>query len=476
MFDLDKIVPIFAVRNKTISVFSMKIKLLTILTSLFIASLTITSCLDEDNDTELSSEVYISGFSINKIKTVLIEGTDTTTFTVTGSAYPFSIDQTSGKIYNNDSLPYQTDVKKVAVNISAQGRVTYKLKNQNGQDSLCIWSAQDSLDFTNPILFTVYAYDGITTKTYEAKINVHKVKSDALVWNKVENSNFPGISINGKQKAILFNDKIFVYADNETQVQVTYATEATNWSALTSLTGLNAKADYSSVIAFNNKLYIIAGNEVYSSTDGIDWAKEPAVATGLISAFNNKLLGINANKSVEAIYSNGGITWQETEKELPADFPASDYISVTRPLATNGTIEQTVMISGNYDEANDSITVWTIFSNESDWTKYTTDRTTFNCPNLENIALISYDNQLLVFGGKGKDGNNEVKAFQYFYSSKDNGLTWKAITEDVMFPNEFIGKNIPFSYIVDKENYIWIMWSGENIVWKGRINRLGFKN
>ncbi len=454
----------------------MKIKLLTILTSLFIISLALTSCLDDDDNTEYSSEVYISGFSIHNIKTVIIEGTDTTTFTVPGNAYPFSIDQMNGKIYNSDSLPYQTDIKKVAVNIGSQGRVTYKLKDQSGQDSLCIWSSTDSLDFTNPILFTVYAYDGIATKTYEAKINVHKVKPDSLTWNKIETSNFPGTSVTGKQKAVWFNDKVFVYADTKPQVQVTYSTDAADWSTITALTGLNAKADYSSVTAFRNKLYIVAGNEVYSSANGIDWEKEPAAATGLISAFNTKLVGINADKLVEATYSNQELIWRETTNAVPADFPASGYIAVTKPLATNEAIEQTVMISGNYNSANDSTTVWTLFSNESEWMKYTTDRTKLNCPNLENIALISYDDQLFVFGGKGKYGDTEAEAFQYFYSSHDKGLSWKPVKENVMFPKEFLGKNTPFSYIVDKENYIWIMWSGEDNVWKGRINRLGFKN
>lgn len=43
-----------------------------------------------------------------------------------------------------------------------------------------------------------------------------------------------------------------------------------------------------------------------------------------------------------------------------------------------------------------------------------------------------------------------------------------------MLPEEFIDRTGYFSYLVDSDNFIWIMWSGSNDVWKGKINRLGF--
>ena len=50
------------------------------------------------------------------------------------------------------------------------------------------------------------------------------------------------------------------------------------------------------------------------------------------------------------------------------------------------------------------------------------------------------------------------------------------ITEKAMLPTALAGKNMPFSYLVDNSDYIWIMPSGSDAIWKGRINRLGFKN
>ena len=77
----------------------MKIKFLTVITSLLTAAFMITSCLDDNEvETEYSSESSITAFAIkDKIETQYTEkvnGKDTTlTFTVDGTKYPFAIDQ-----------------------------------------------------------------------------------------------------------------------------------------------------------------------------------------------------------------------------------------------------------------------------------------------------------------------------------------------------------------------------------------------
>lgn len=445
----------------------MKIKLLSIIAS-FLITLAITSCLDNEENVEYSNDATIRSFSINDIKTIIINGNDTTSFTVKGKDYPFSINQlpTEGKIYNTDSLPYRTDIKKVSVKITnSSGYITYKKNNKD-----TVWTSADSLDFTNPIIFTVHAQDGFAKKNYEVKINVHQINSDSLIWNRIE-SNFPGTSISGKQKAVLLNGTIYVFADNAAQVSVTYTKSGeTHWSNLEQI-NIPTKADYSSVIAFNSKLYITAGGEVYSSDNGTEWIKENANATAFICSFTKKLTGINNNSFVEAKIINGVVTWENAEESLPDNFPKKFYSSVTYPLATNEAIEKAVMISEDTNPSDSSTVVWSTFSDKTDWIDFTT-ASQYDCPKLENISLIRYDSRLFVFGGKGTDNGKEIKAFQSFYASDDNGTTWKTITNNMSFPDEFIGRDDSFSYIVDNDNYIWIMWSGSNITWKGKINHL----
>lgn len=105
----------------------MKIKFLTVITSLLAAAFMITSCLDDKEvETEYSSESSITSFAIkDKIETQYTEkvnGKDTTlTFTVDGTKYPFAIDQGTRHIYNVDSLPVGTDISKVVVSIISDG-------------------------------------------------------------------------------------------------------------------------------------------------------------------------------------------------------------------------------------------------------------------------------------------------------------------------------------------------------------------
>ena len=69
--------------------------------------------------------------------------------------------------------------------------------------------------------------------------------------------------------------------------------------------------------------------------------------------------------------------------------------------------------------------------------------------------------------------------FNEFIASKDNGITWENATEKMAFPVEFKDlyeqANGNYSCIVDDKQYIWMMWSQTGEVWRGRINKFGFK-
>ena len=83
-----------------------------------------------------------------------------------------------------------------------------------------------------------------------------------------------------------------------------------------------------------------------------------------------------------------------------------------------------------------------------------------------------------MFGGPGQY-NGKIQPFEYIYASQDNGISWKAITEKVMFPQEFNAlyeeAEGNYSCVVDDQQFIWIMWSQTGEVWRGRINKFGFE-
>lgn len=448
----------------------MKLNVLNIIIGIFIAACTITSCLDSDTlEFEYSSNASITDFSIAS-DIVTINGTDT--FTVAAADYPFIIDQNEGRIYNADSLPINTDVSKVLVNITAD---TYGIYIVAEQDSL--WEETDSLDFNNPINFKVMSESGVFGRTYKVEILVHKQDPDSLVWKKVS-SGFDSNIL--EQKAVYANNNIYVFTEQETQIAMTMmnTADAGTWSSLETI-DIPIKADYTSVIAWNESLYILANNELYTSSNGVNWIKVNTSQTfSKLLANGKELVGIDMNNCY--ISSSNGEEWNQYDI-IPANFPTSNISFVNYPLSTNTGIDRTVLIGKSElsEESDTTTVVWTRLCEENEWTDLTFDENEYPCPKLENATIIRYNDKLYTFGGARKYLEFELATpFQNFYVSPDNGISWNIVTEKTMFPDEFNDlyeeSKGNYSCVVDDNQYIWIMWSQTGEVWRGRINKFGF--
>jgi hypothetical protein len=55
------------------------------------------------------------------------------------------------------------------------------------------------------------------------------------------------------------------------------------------------------------------------------------------------------------------------------------------------------------------------------------------------------------------------------------GIAWYETKTKFLLPKAMKGNNA-YSMAIDKNNYIWIIIGQQNSVWRGRLNRLGFKN
>ena len=457
---------------------NMKLRVLNIIVSLFITACTISSCLDSDYvEYEYSSNASITAFSItDSIITyypAVVNGKDTTLSTaVVGANYPFVINQSEGLIYNPDSLPVGTDVSKVVVGITADTQGIYIVAET---DSL--WESTDSLDFQNPIQFKVLAEIGTFGRTYTAKINVHQQEPDSLTWGKMDSNFDKNI---GKQKAIYANKNIYVFAEEETQVVMTSTPDGKDWSAPVHI-DIPVKADYSSVMVWGDLFYILAENDLYTSSNGLNWQKVEStqkisrLLANIHTDYNHKIVGIDSENYY--IESEDGMTWNRHEA-MPSEFPTSQYSFVSYALDTNDKLSKIILIGDNGIETDTTTVVWTQLNTESNWTDLVIENKNYACPRLENSSLIQYNNQIYMFGGAGQY-NGKKEAFEQFYVSADDGISWEAITEKVMFPEEFRSlyeqANGNYSCIVDDQQFIWIMWSQTGEVWRGRINKLGFE-
>lgn len=451
----------------------MKLKVLNIIAYLFVAACFITSCLDSDDivyDTNYKSS--ITAFSFDSIVTyypsVTEEGKDTTLCKyVVGSKYPFIIDQIRGKIYNADSLPKGTDVSKVTINISCEGYYVFVEAGEN--DS--IWVDTDSLDFTKPIQFKVLSEMNTFGQIYTAQINVHQQEPDMMSWTKTANVS---TDIKG-QKAVYANGNIYVFAEGEAQVAMTSTTNGKEWTSLQTI-DLPVKADYTTAMEWAGKIYILADKALYASENGINWTKVETEQTfsTLTASSKRKLIGVDTDNHY--IESADAINWDK-HQAMPADFPQAPFTSVSYALSTNASMERIVLMGYNPAEQDTTNVVWGQIDNEHGWAAMTYENNKELCPKFENPTIIHYNNKLYAFGGSAKDGE-EIQAFQQFYSSNDNGISWEPVTENLFFPEEFANlyeqAEGNYSCIVDKDNFVWIIWSKTGEVWRGRINKFGF--
>lgn len=481
----------------------MKIKFLPLIAVLFAATSIMTSCLDNDvEQITYTSETSITGFSLGTLNINRMgkdkNGLDSPYVdTLDCSNYPFTIDQINRTITNKDSLPVGTYIDKVITSITYDaGMLAYKPK---GSERDTIWTSTDSIDFTDPVEFKVYAYSGVEGKPYTITINVHKQEPDTISWKKFDTQLFNAGNLS-EQKAVYANGKVYVFGKNGNGTHIEYSDVSndnpTSWVAVTK--NVPADIDTYSATACAEYIYFLAGTnkQLYK----LDVNSNEITSVGretfemLIGGndIKSELYAVKGGKS--GIYKEN--TW--TEDAAPfTQFPTGKpFFSNTTTASYNSNITSTVALCYNQGTTTANDTTALVFNRMSSDNKWEERMQNLPLPNLENITMIYYDGKLYAFGGKSK--KPEVKPFSQFYCSTDNGLCWRPVTECMAFPAEVPDPEKPnkeyinFPNLYDthhgnyscavtpklenetyRGNFIWIVWEDGSIC-RGRINRLGF--
>lgn len=473
----------------------MKIKFLPLIAVLFAATSIMTSCLDNDvEQITYTSETSITGFSLGTLNIDRIgkdkNGLDSPYVdTLDCSNYPFTIDQINRTITNKDSLPVGTHIDKVITSITYDaGMLGYTPK---GSDHDTIWTSTDSIDFTDPVEFKVYAYSGVEGKPYKVTINVHKQEPDTISWKKFDNS-FSAGSLS-EQKAVYANGKVYVFGKKNDETTCIEYTKVINVSVpgekepkdnptpWTSVTNVPTDIDTYSATAWGGNIYFLAGGtnkQLYK----LDANTNDVTRVGT-ETFEMLIGGNDTKEELYAVINRVSHTYKNgvwTEDATPFTlFPAGKpFFSNTTTASYNSDITTTIALC-NSTTANDTAAlVFNRISSDNKWEKRMQN---LPLPNLENVTMIYYDGKLYAFGG----GYGGIKPFSQFYCSTDNGLCWRPVTKCMAFPAEFSelytahSKNYSCAVTPKLENetyrgnFIWIVWEDGSIC-RGRINRLGF--
>ncbi|MDE6378383.1 MAG: hypothetical protein K2K72_06540, partial [Duncaniella sp.] len=221
-----------------------------------LATLTLNVACNKDNDTYYYTEAEytncgITSFSI-KANSKILNDLD--------SVY-FSIDLITAQVFNADSLPPETDVTKLVPSISAQAARTIELTFKSrftGNDTTVNFteSPNDSINFSSPVKLTVTAYNSHTKRDYTVKVNVHRVKSDTLVWDTDPVISLPAAAT--AQRSVRLADKVLTLIPDPSgtwSMVTTIGIPGDNAPAVES-TPLAATADINTFAAPTDALYI----------------------------------------------------------------------------------------------------------------------------------------------------------------------------------------------------------------------------
>lgn len=441
-------------------------------------ALLLSSCLGSDDaGYELSMDCQITSFSLSSDS---VPGL---------SRVVFTIDQLNGRIFNADSMPYGTKIEKVLSTLKFAQTVMNSQVIQEATGDTIYWSSSDSIDFSKPVKFINTAVDGITTKTYMAQVNIHQMIPDSMTW-ELYASGVTGVAVK-EEKVVAFgegeNESYYMYiqpadANKGYRLFRSAISDTKNWVELP-LTGLPAEGVcLSQMTDLDGVLYAATTQGMlYRSANGQEWAlveNTPVVKTLLGMVREN---GASRPACLATIVETDGkqvfAAMDKTEiwnigEEVPAGFPVSGFANISY----NSMHRERLLVVAGKDQTN-ALTnaVWSTMDARS-WALITDVEADFFSKR-EGAMLTWYDDKFFLLGGIEAG----EKALKDIYLSVDGGVTWDVSDTLVVMPDTYVARGYA-SIHVDENKFIYLFGGKEkntaNVldqVWRGRINRLGFK-
>lgn len=461
-----------------------------------LATLSACKSSDEDNTeyaaNELSSSTLVTGFTIKPNSKVMAH---------LDSVF-FSIDQVKGRIFNADSLPWGTDVRKLVVNVSVQASSSVEIIMPSLTDGKNVTvTTSDSINFTgtNGVWLRVVSANGERERVYTVNVNVHRCNPDSLQW-QTRSMPLPASGLSGlkEQQTVELDKKYYCIARGSSATRLYTASdpEQTAWDA-TDVTTLPADADINSLTATGNALYMLtASGTLLTSTDGIDWREAQSGWSHLYGAYGNDVVGVKDSQWVT--YPAGG------SGSIPATMPVSGTSRLWTFTNDWAISPQALFIGGIDTQGGYSTNAWGFDGNN--WTQLSGLTQERMLPAAKEMTLFPYftfrvnnktfmvtrQSAWIAFGGQLADGTINKKV----YISLDNGVNWNPAGSNLQLPEAIAPRTNASVVFCDKTftasratrpitewdaPYIYLFGGYNaqgalfNQTWVGVINRMTFK-
>ena len=416
------------------------------------------SCKEEE-ETVLSSDCYISSFTLGNLKRLIsytnATGKDTLYYvSFSGSYYPFEINQNENTIRLREPLPQGTRIDAVTATASFVGALFYRPWEVTTDTAWTAFSSTDSIDFSVPLRFRVYATDGRSHRDYFLHVECRTTDPDAYTW-QMENSAF--CEADDMRRLSPWNGSLFVLTETEASAQ---------------------QLDVSSLQQFDGRLWASSadGTELWSraATDEaftLHHTFDNASGIASLSLFagsSRALYGIGSDADGQrGVYrSTDGYAWQ------PMALDANLSLFPTAPVAisyTQSNGNQRVLVAGPAGDNASECEVWSLLEESGEpWTYFVpASDNPYRLPVLQDLSLLTYNGMLVAMGGASADG--QYQSLGSCFVSHDNGITWKADAALVV-PTQLQGQPGHVS-ATSLGNDIWLSAGKE--LWRARLNSYG---
>ena len=430
-------------------------RFITYAVSAFVITSGLSSCNDKSSDdlsdTGMTAETLYSSTAITSFKLK-----DNSKVLTNLSGVFFTIDLNNAVIFNADSLPYGTNVKKLLMNIGTPGDNKIELTFIQA-DSLktatvdYTTSSLDSVNFTQPVTVKVTSVNQSYTREYSIKVNVHQVKSDSLSWGDFQYSALPGTAEGDAVKSSVTvekGDRLYCYTMSGSQYKRADAKtnledgEQRSWN--TNSVDFGFTPDLVSMRTSSEGFYVLSTDKkLYSSADGLSWTATGETWDYIYGAYDNHIIGVkqDAGKYMHVAYPapEGFVSTQ-----IPAECPVS---GTSQMLSFNNEWTEkplAVFVGGRKADGQLSGATWGY--DGSTWALLG------NLPKghaFEGMTLVPYftfktnsatwtftkQSTLFAICGRTSDGYLSRRV----YISRDQGVNWHEADELMQLPKDMDG-------------------------------------
>lgn len=211
----------------------------------------------------------------------------------------------------------------------------------------------------------------------------------------------------------------------------------------------------------------------------------PDTIKQILGSSTTEKYALSTDNKLKVSYDNGQ-TWKDDLINGDDDMlPTRDLALISYPMANTDSVDYVLLIGNREVNEQNNESIAMVWRKVVDYSKNATKASwnymernavsdSLALPRQENLTMVKYDDGILAFGGKGIGGCDNP-AYSMIYQSRDNGITWK-YNANYKLPDGFDDQATKVSATVDADNFIWLYCEGSGQVWRGRLNKLGWKN